>query len=263
MVCAICRFGATLDDLSDCILRVNPPDDIGPFNDTGIPLQVLYGDGTYGVAGTIGVSPFSFGSYSVQRQAFLHVTKSTVGSLSNLGIYGIFGLSFDFVTSSRITAAVKARYGNSTTWGQSVLHNIFDQHPNQPNFVSLYLSRTDDLEDTQGGSFFIGEYDPKFADVARSPKLPQYPDGGDRWTTLLEGIYVGGKAISITSSIRGVPAGHAQAMLDTGDPTANFPTAIWNAIYSLIPGAAKYADTTGMVWIIPCNTTTIVELAFG
>jgi len=250
-------------DPADLYTRVNPPDGIGPFNDTGIPVQVLYGDGTYGVTGTIGVSPFTFGSYSVQRQAFLHVTRSTVGALSSLGIYGIFGLSFDFVTSSRITAAVKTRYGNATTWGQSVLRNIFDQHPNQPNVVSLYLSRTDDLEDTQGGSFFIGEYDPKFAAVTRSPELPQYPEGGNRWTTLLEGIYVDGKAISIASDIRGVPAGRAQVMLDTGDPTANFPTAIWNAIYSPIPGAASYADSTGMVWVIPCKTTTIVELAFG
>ena len=264
MVSAGCQFGVTLDDdLSDCFLRVNPPGDIGPFNDTGIPLQLLYGDGTYGVAGTVGVSPFTFGSYSIQRQAFLHVTKSTTTSLSNLSVYGIFGLSFDFVTSSPINFEVKARYGNTTTWGQSVLRNIFDQHPSQPNFISLYLSRTGDLEDTQGGSFFIGEYDPKFADVARSPKLPQYPDGGDRWTTLLEGIYVDGKPISIASSIRNIPAGHAQALLDTGDPVARFPTAIWNAIYSLVPGAAKYADSNYTLWIIPCNTTTIVELAFG
>jgi saccharopepsin len=247
----------------DCKLRVNPPGSIGPFNDTGISLQLLYGDGTYGVTGTIGVSPFAFGSYSVQRQAFLHATNSTIGLVNSLGLYGLFGLSFDFVTSSPINAAVKARYGNTATWGQSVLQNIFDQQPNQPKFISLYLSRTDDLEDTQGGSFFIGEYDPKFADVAKSPELPQYPDGGDRWTTLLEGIYVDGEAISITSSIEGVPAGHAQALLDTGVPTAVFPTAIWNAIYSLVPGAAKYYGNNFTLWVVPCNTTTIVELVFG
>lgn len=224
---------------------------------------MLYGDGTYGVVGTIGVSPFTFGSYSVQRQAFLHVTNSSIGSLTNLGVYGLFGLGFDFVISSRITAIVKARYGNTTTWGQSVLSNLFDQHPDRPNLISLYLSRTDDLEDTQGGSFFIGEYDPKFADVARAPKLPQYPDGGDRWTTLLEGIYVDGKAIPITSSIRSVPAGHLQTLLDTGDPTATLPTVIWNAIYSLVPGSAKYTAGGDSIWILPCNTTTIVEFAFG
>jgi len=247
----------------DCKFRVNPPGGIGSFNDTGIPLQLLYGDGTYGAAGTIGVSPFTFGSYRVQRQAFLHATNVTIGLLNNVGLYGLFGLSFDFVTSSPINAEIKARYGNTATWGQSVLQNIFDQQPNQPKFIALYLSRTDDLEDTQGGSFFIGEYDPKFADVARSPELPQHPVGGDRWTTLLEGIYVGGEAISITSSIGGVPAGRALALLDTGVPTALFPAAIWNAIYSLVPGAAKYHGNNYTLWVVPCNTTTIVELVFG
>ena len=34
-------------------LRVNPPGGIGRFNDTAIPLQLRYGDGSYGVSGTI------------------------------------------------------------------------------------------------------------------------------------------------------------------------------------------------------------------
>jgi saccharopepsin len=245
------------------LVRVNPPGGIGPFNDTAIPLQLRYGDGSYGVSGTIGVSPFKFSSYEVLRQAFLHVSTSTIKGLDIHGIYGILGLSFDFGTASRVNAAIKNRYGNSSTWGQSVLHNIFDQHPNQPNFITLSLSRTEDLEDTQGGSFSIGEYHPNYTTVSTGPQLPQFPEGGTRWTTLLESILVDGRPVPLVSTINNVPAGHGVALLDTGDPSAMFPTAVRDGIYSGIPGSVKYTDADGTVWIIPCNTTTIVEFGFG
>ena len=106
----------------------------------------------------------------------------------------------------------------------------------------------------------IGEYDPDYAAVTKSPKLVQYPEAGDRWTTLLEGIYVDGRSIPLTSMIKEVPAGRVQPLLDTGVPTAAFPAPMFDAIYSSIPGAVKYGQG---LWIIPCNTTTIVELAFG
>jgi len=243
--------------------RVNPPGGIGQFNDTAIPLQLLYGDGSYDASGTIGVSPFKFSSYEVLRQAFLNVKRSTIKGLDTYGIYGILGLSFDFGTASLINGAIKSKYGNSSTWGQSVLHNIFDQHPNQPNFIALSLSRTEDLEDTKGGSFSIGDYHPNYTSVSTEPQLAQFPEGGTRWTTLLESIIVGGRAIPVISTIRGVPAGHGVALLDTGDPQAMFPTEVWDGIYSGIPGSVKYSEFGSTVWILPCNTTTIVELGFG
>ena len=210
--------------------RVNPPGGIGQFNDSGIPLQLNYGDGSYGVTGTVGVAPFKFSSYEVPKQAFLDVQKSTIPSGDSVDFDGLLGLSFDVGTSSPITAGVKEKYGSAATWGQSVLHNIFDQHPTAPNFMGVSLSRTDDLEDTSGGSFSIGEYDPTFAAIATEPQLPQFPVGGDRWTTLLEGIIVGGRSIPVTSTMDNVPAGHGVALLDTGDPAAMFPTAVWDGI---------------------------------
>jgi len=244
-------------------LRVNPPGGIGQFNDTAIPIQLLYGDGSYGVSGTIGVSPFKFSSYEVRQQAFLNVKRSTIKGLYTYGIYGILGLSFDLGTASGINGAIKSRFGNSSTWGQSVLHNIFDQYPNEPNFIALSLSRTEDFEDSRGGSFAIGEYHLNYTVVSAEPQLPQFPEGGTRWTTLLESIFVAGRAIPVISTIRNVPAGHGVALLDTGDPQAMFPTAVWDGIYSSIPGAVKYSDPDGTVWILPCNTTSVVELGFG
>lgn len=248
---------------ADIQCRVNPPSGIGSFNDTKIPLQLKYGDGSYGAEGTIGVAPFKFGSYEILKQAFLHVTKSTIKGLDDLGVYGILGLSFDLVTASPINAAIINRYGPSATWGASVLRNIFNAYPSQPNVIALRLARTDDLEDTKGGSFTIGEYQSNYSAITQAPKLHQYPKGGDRWTILLEGIYVAGTPATVTSGITGVPTGRAQTMLDSGDPFSTFTPVIWDGIYSRIPGAAKYTDNDGPVWFVPCNTTTIVEFGFG
>ncbi|CAA7263719.1 unnamed protein product [Cyclocybe aegerita] len=251
-------------DTGSTDLWVIPPGGIGAFNGTGIPLELLYGDGTYGVSGTIGISPFSFGTYSIARQAFMNARTSTILGMQELGVYGIFGLSFDFGFASPINTKIQSLYGNEATWGASVLKNIFEQHPEQPNFVALELGRSEDLEDTDGGEFTIGEYAPEHAVVANATKLAQYPKGGNRWTTLLEGVYVEGEAIAVGSDIPGVPAGHAQVLLDTGDPSAILPTATANAIYSRVPGAALYEAPTGEhMWIVPCNTTTLVELSFA
>jgi hypothetical protein len=51
--------------------RVIPPGGIGQYNDTGIGLSLRYGDGSYGVDGTIGVAPFEFGPYTIEKQGLL------------------------------------------------------------------------------------------------------------------------------------------------------------------------------------------------
>lgn len=248
--------------MKTCRNRVIPPGGIGAFNDTGIPLDLSYGDGSYGVEGTIGVSPFSFGPYQIERQAFLNAAQSTIGGLQENGIFGLMGLSFDFDSASPINAAIKSIYGDDATWSRSVLRNLFAQNPAEPNFIGLDLARTGDLEDTTGGSFAIGEYDSRFAAVQTQPKLAQFPKEGDRWTTLLEGISVNGNPVTIDSTIAGVPAGKAQVLLDTGDPNSIFPLSVLDGIYSQIPRSALYNYGGSRVWIIPCNTTAHVEFTF-
>lgn len=245
--------------------RVIPPGGIGVFNDTGIPIQLLYGDGSYGASGTIGVSPVLWGTYSIEKQAFMNADQSTIGNLQEDGIYGILGLSFDRAVASPINALIQQTYGEDATWGHSVLRNIFDQHPTEPNFIAVALSRTGDLEDTAGGSFTIGEYDEedRAQAVEGVPVLPQFPVGGNRWTVLMDGVYVDQVPIELNSTMDDVPAGKVQALLDTGDPTAILPIALMDAIYSKIPGALQYTDGTTHLWVLPCNTTTDVELVFG
>ncbi|KAJ3527938.1 hypothetical protein NMY22_g9596 [Coprinellus aureogranulatus] len=337
--------------------------------------------------------------------AFLHAETSTIGKMTELGINGLLGLSFNVVQASPINAAIKAVEGDGATWGHSVLHNIFDQHPSytpgtlkfsgerrrifhrtsgesagvnqrcsstidgyhhhpattpvigigawedredgsyrkgsgnhthacirrssmnisgwvsgtqkggyhwripplyndprraslyytpsqqrisvnvdenrqftanlrspgvllqhpdEPNYLAIDLARTHDWEDTDGGSFGIGEVEEKYAGVLNAPKLPQYPKGGSRWTVLLEGITVNGSPVELQSTIPGVPSGRMQALLDTGDPAALMPPFLRDAIYSKIPGAVFWDQEDGeRAWIVPCNTTANVVFTFG
>ena len=67
-----------LDTGSTDLWVLPPPPGIGTFNDTGIPLALYYGDRTFSVSGKIGVSPFQFGEYAVERQ----------GEPASIALYG-------------------------------------------------------------------------------------------------------------------------------------------------------------------------------
>ena len=62
--------------------RIIPPGGLGQYNDTGIPLSLRYGDGTYGVDGTIGLAPFEFGPYKIDRQGLVSFSLYIVFSLT-------------------------------------------------------------------------------------------------------------------------------------------------------------------------------------
>ncbi|RXW21445.1 hypothetical protein EST38_g4402 [Candolleomyces aberdarensis] len=242
------------------------PDDRGEglYNITDIPVEMRYGDGTIWVNGTVAFASFQMGTFNVSQQAFNHVELFEAPGLREYGVDGLLGLGFDFLISSPINQAVKAQWGQNATSGSSVLTNIFSQDGrNGSNFIALDLSRIDDLEDTDGGSFSIGEYADQWKAVAQAPKLYQYPQGNYRWTTLLDGITVGGTPLNLSSLFRGVPEGRLIALLDTGDTSAVLPRNVQNDLYSSIPGAATFTQGGSRVWIIPCNTTTIVEFTFG
>ncbi|KAF8057037.1 aspartic peptidase domain-containing protein [Lyophyllum atratum] len=199
-------------DTGSTDLWVIPPGGVGQFNDTSIPLELLYGDGTYGVKGTIGVAPFEFGPYKVEKQgeklatvsidsvlkphwfhpAFLNAEESTIGAMTDIGIYGLFGLGFDHLEAS-INDAIQKKYGPSATWGAS--------------------------------------YDEEYVTVASAKKILQFSRGGTRWTTLLDSIFIDGVPVGISSTINGVPAGKAIALVDTGSPTGVFTKDIMEKIF--------------------------------
>ena len=182
-------------------------------------------------------------------------------SITDYGIDGLLGLGFNGTGASNIDRTIRDTYGPTATWGGPFLSNVFAQNTSSPNFIAIELSRTDDLEDTSGGSFDIGEYDARYAAVEHAPKLPQFPPGSDSWQTLLDGIRVNGKDITITSGVRGAPKGKAVSALDTGTPTSAFTTTVVNQIYGSVAGAVFVSQDYG--WVLPCNATPDVEFSFG
>ncbi|KAF9004735.1 aspartic peptidase domain-containing protein [Cyathus striatus] len=221
--------------------------DLGRYNDSGIELSLLYGDGTYGVNGTIGTAPFEFGPYTIEHQAFLHGNESTISGITDIGIQGLLGLGLNTRNASPIGDKIKAVEGNSATWGDSVLENLFRQHPDQPNFIGFDLVRTEDMEDSADGSFTIGEYDENYLDIQNSTKLPKFPKNSYRWSVLVDGVTINGKNISLV------------AVLDTGAPNDVVPNRVLDAIYSQFSGAVKYQN----IWIVPCNATVTVEYSLN
>ncbi|TFK20994.1 acid protease [Coprinopsis marcescibilis] len=252
-------------DTGSTDLWVHPVlEDLGDVNGTGIPLDLRYGDGSYGVRGNISFAPLEIGEHSVPSQAFLAVQTGNIRGIRDIGLDGLLGFGFDASYASPINLAIKQVQGQNSTSGQSVLRNIFSQDPILPNFVAFDLARTDDLEEIIGGSLSIGEYDQRWKEVQDAPKIPQYPKRAVRWTALLEGVTVDGVDLTLESTLPGVPGGSLLALLDTGDPTAVLPLKIRDDIYSRIPGAVRLTTEDGYeLWILPCNTTTSVAFTFG
>ena len=71
MVRTACEFHISHSHIS--LHRVAPPGGIGEFNNTGIPI-VLHDDGSTLLNGIIGVSPFEFGPYKVEKQGLFNCT---------------------------------------------------------------------------------------------------------------------------------------------------------------------------------------------
>lgn len=194
----------------------------------------------------------------------MNAIKSTIGSLTDIGIYGLFGLGFNDPTASVINANVQAAYGPDATWGNSVLTNIFTQNTSTPNFIAIDLARSEDYEEIDGGAFTIGEYDPEYSAVANSTKVPVFPDDSTRWSILLEDISVNGQSVSLNGYANakgGAPNGKLNALLDTGAPTVGLPKAIIAAIYGAIEGSAY--DASLDLWLVPCKGTVDLEVTFG
>lgn len=88
---------------------------------------------------------------SVPSQAFLAVSNAQNPALT-YGAVGLLGLGFDSL--SNIDAYVNST-GAST--GRSLLYNLFQDNPSEPNFIALSLQSTSD-GDQVTGSFAIGKF---------------------------------------------------------------------------------------------------------
>lgn len=88
---------------------------------------------------------------SVPKQAFVEATVVNNSAIS-YGARGIAGLGFTSLSS------IDAE-GNEThsSADRSLLYNLFQVNPAEPNFIGLMLQQQNDSDNSQEGSFSIGK----------------------------------------------------------------------------------------------------------
>lgn len=215
---------------------------------TNTTVNLTYGLGS--AYGNIAYAPVAFGGYQVDNQAFLSVSKA-----NDLDYEGILGLGLNGLSALERTAKSAA--------AQSVLANLFAQHPSTPHLIGLALERSEDGEDTAGGYLTIGEYDPKYTNVTRTPKIPVTPTSGSRWTIPMEAMTVNGKRFPLSSSVKGTKKGQAIALIDSGTSLAYIPNDAINAIYSQLNGSVHVKDGDEDAWYVPCLAQVNLSFTFG
>lgn len=183
-------------------------------------------------------------------------------NMFDLGIFGLIGLGFSTNDSSTVAASIQEDY-NNITLGQSTLANIFSQNKSLPNFITVALGRSGDLEDTSDGAFTISEVSEGYEDILNTTKLEriQVTDAGTSWAVLLDSMTVNGKQVPLKSVISGLDKGQAIAVLDTGTALAGVPKYVQTAMYSVMPHAQYDDEVEG--WVMPCNATADVRFVFG
>ncbi|KAJ7085507.1 aspartic peptidase domain-containing protein [Mycena belliarum] len=219
------------------------------------PLSLVYGDTATGaINGTTGFAAVSLGGYTVPQQAFMNATAGAFDGLLDVGLDGYLGLGF--ISESEINEV----FPSDSTVGQPLLYNIFDMTPEQENFISFSLSRSDDLEGSAAARFTINELDETYAAVANEPKVPIFPENTVVWGVPVDGISIDGVNITLKSIVPGAPNGSLIAIMDTGTPGASLPPDILYALYSRIPGASVSVGDSEILFVIPCNTSSVVTV---
>ncbi|KAJ7507805.1 aspartic peptidase domain-containing protein [Mycena galericulata] len=222
--------------------------------DTTATYNLTYGIGW--VYGHIAYGPVKFAGINVASQALLDVSSANNPALG-YGADGLVGLGFTSLSS--IDHAVNAT-GAST--GRSLLYNLFQDNPSEPNYIAFSLQRSTDPSDTIQGTFSIGEVEPQYSAVLNGTAIPTWPVSyPNRWNVLLEALIVGSTVVTPTTSVVNAPSNRAVVLLDSGTSYTYAPTAICDAIYSGVSGA-QYSADLGQ-WVVPCEAEVDIALQFG
>ncbi|KAJ7201270.1 aspartic peptidase domain-containing protein [Mycena pura] len=242
---------------------------VGAFNNTGAAVELLFGDGSDFVNGTIGLADVEIAGHKIPAQGELYTLENN----QNLtwALLALVGLGFDSL--GRIPGALTAAgVPDAPLVGKSLLSSIFDLNPGKGRFFALSLSRLYDSLDSADASLDIATLDAKYSAVQDAPTLPLFPDDSIQWTVLTQALQVNGLSIPLSSSINGTPSGNSVILLDSGTTNILAPTEIRDAVYSAVPGAvlAKKSSIPNTqfsedkdVWVVPCGTAIKMSTTFG
>lgn len=89
---------------------------------------------------------------SIPSQAFLDISSAENPALQ-YGANGVVGLGF--TSLSTIDAQLNSTRSSA---GRSLLYNLFQAHPSEPNFLAFALQRSTEEDDEVEGSFSIGSF---------------------------------------------------------------------------------------------------------
>ncbi|KAJ6582366.1 hypothetical protein B0H19DRAFT_1252467 [Mycena capillaripes] len=200
-----------------------------------------------GVQTEVGFASVQLGSYGVASQAVSNMTGVSMG-LDGMISLALLDLNHSSVAQELVYNGVDPRLG------QPFHYNFFDQTPGQDNFIGLFISRTDDMEDSASASFMLNELHETYANVTSASRISLFPPGNTVWSFLVDSISVDGKNITLPkSTVPGTPDGRNVAGLEMSLRAGYMTSELHTLIYPEM-------GPNGMIF---CNTTTTVILYIG
>jgi len=210
------------------------------FTDTSVHGSIGYEDTTV-AEGPILVGNVTFGTFTVAKQAFISAPGSNATASGDKGLLGVGppGLSNN----------MQSLTGTSYN-GNAFLDNVFSIYPQDPNFITFSLSRSD-RGVTSGGTFTIAVVPDEFSAVNSSASLLVVnPTSSEpQWICPLDDVTVQGQQTKASGT----------ALLDSGTSLSMAPSAVVDAMYGSISGAQLNGDS----YIVPCDSKIDVSFVFG
>lgn len=229
----------------------------------GKSVSLSYAIGT--AKGNVNTAPLSFGSYTVQDQAFVLVTDTSTfaSDFSNAAYQGLLGLGPN--TGSVIYRKIDADDNSA----DSTLFRIFEQGQTSSNYITFLLNRAKDVMQSYTGEFTVSEVVPQFSNITSQTKLvikdvPTLTDADQHWAVLSDGWGVtgpDGNFIEIGSSVPHVDDEKLVAVIDTGFTFSQVPRGMADAIYGRVQGAVY--DEDDELWRLPCDQELNITFHFG
>ncbi|KAF8621592.1 hypothetical protein AX15_007617 [Amanita polypyramis BW_CC] len=241
---------------SDLWIKSNTSSPLPNVTRTSTTFNLTYAVGW--ASGYIAYAPIDFAGLSIPKQVFVEATQVNNAAVS-FGGRGIAGLGF--TSLSALDAEGNQTRSNAD---RSLLYNLFQANPSEPNFIGFMLQRNVSAiaEPSEVGSFSIGEYEPGYEDIANRTSIPTWPvESPKRWTVLLDAVIVGEHITVPSTSVPDAPSNKAVVLVDSGSSYTYLPKDIVDAIYSNGTGA-KFDNQAGR-WVIPCSYEIDMALQIG
>ncbi|KAI0926033.1 hypothetical protein AcW1_008309 [Taiwanofungus camphoratus] len=222
--------------------------------ETGHNATITYVD-TTSASGPVVLANVSLGEFTVEGQAFIDAPGSNASTPGfDQGLLGV---------GPPLASSVFYELNGTQYDGFPFLVNIFNFYPDEPNFITFLLSRSN-IGITQGGVMTIAELVANLTEITSTPKLPVISELS--WETYMDGVYVNGEFLTGHSLganyVTAAPGPNQTTIIfDTGTSLATAPPFYVDAMYKHISGA-KFSDDL-QTYTLPCHSKVNISMVFG